>query len=202
MHLSHCHRRQGLRRCGGYGAPAPAPTPITDEQAQELAGIEARLTDRSVQETCTVRQSDRANTWKDSGAAAFLTGYLKTQGQKNWLQRMDGNTTGSGNQEGVRDCRTQGHECKNPTLTLSLDNMHEALQDSTIQSSLQIGQMVWDFAYESLNFESGPDVGMILAIISSAFGIIGGLASPIRGVAGLFGTFGLTGARAAKVATF
>lgn len=79
--------------------------------------------------------------------------------------------------------------------------MHAALLDSTIQSSLQIGQMVRDFAYESLNFESGPDVGMILAIISSAFGIIGGLASPIRGVAGLFGTFGLTGTRAAKVAT-
>ncbi|KAK4179485.1 hypothetical protein QBC36DRAFT_322528 [Triangularia setosa] len=41
----------------------------------------------------------------------------------------------------------------------ALDNMHEALQDSTIQSSLQIGQTVRDFAYESLNFQPGPDVG-------------------------------------------
>ncbi|KAK4204750.1 hypothetical protein QBC40DRAFT_249818 [Triangularia verruculosa] len=167
-----------------HAAPAPAPMPITDEQAQELAEI------------CAMKvgeRADKANNWKDSGADAFLTGYIKTQGSKNWLQRMDGHTTGTGKQEGIRRASSNFHS--------ALDNMHEALQDSTIQSSLQIGQMVRDFAYESLNFQSGPDVGQILTIPSSVLGIIGGLASPVGGVAGIFGTFGVAGARAAKDST-
>jgi hypothetical protein len=116
------------------------------------------------------------------------SGFIGKNGPEHWLYIMDGKTTGDGLKEGVLKCEKLTDKCDEPTLESCesftppafywirrastnlhslLDHFHELLQSTTIQASLNLGQMVQDFAAQPLKQDAGPNVAQILSIFAN-----------------------------------
>ncbi|ORY15128.1 hypothetical protein BCR34DRAFT_598607 [Clohesyomyces aquaticus] len=166
---------------------------------------------------CAVTYDDPAQAWVQSGASHFLDNWLLTNGETNWVNRMDQMTTNGGKQgtSNLNCVDFAAGNCPYPTSGICekftppslyhvrnaistaynmFKGLHEALQNVVIKEILNVDTIVADF---------GPpkEGDAILGALNAALGIGAGLTAAVPEISGplsvlssAFGMLASTGA--------